>query len=222
MNSSKKLVKKIAALLIGFVFLFPFSIFAQDGEALFKNTCGACHTIGKGRLVGPDLSGVTTKRSEEWLLKWVKSSTTFIASGDADAKAIFTEFSSIPMPDVKLSEVEIKAVLTYISGKNPATVAKADAPKVTTAEASAPPVDDGNHALLFENPLMYLYIILFVMVAAVGYSLLNAKRVLERNGKSLNFSLLAARSMAGHSKIISVLFFAIVIAAIYFAIHYGK
>ncbi|MBK6892875.1 MAG: c-type cytochrome [Flavobacteriales bacterium] len=35
---------------------------AQDGEKIFKQNCGACHMIGR-RLVGPDLTGITDKRS---------------------------------------------------------------------------------------------------------------------------------------------------------------
>jgi len=31
------------------------TIYAQDGAELFRNNCGACHTVGKGKLVGPDL-----------------------------------------------------------------------------------------------------------------------------------------------------------------------
>jgi hypothetical protein len=39
---------------------------AREGEQIFVEKCTACHTIGKGRLVGPDLSGVTTRREESW------------------------------------------------------------------------------------------------------------------------------------------------------------
>ena len=52
---------------------------AQDaGEQLFQTTCFACHTIGGGRLVGPDLAGVHELRSQEWLEQFVLSSQTMI------------------------------------------------------------------------------------------------------------------------------------------------
>ena len=35
------------------------------GQALFVKTCGGCHTVGKGRRVGPDLTGVTTRRTRD-------------------------------------------------------------------------------------------------------------------------------------------------------------
>lgn len=120
--------------------LFLFSInatHAQDGEAIFKQNCSACHKVGGGRLVGPDLAGVTTKRTEEWLLKWTRSSQTFIKSGDADAKAIYEEYSSIMMPDQTISDDDIKAIYTYIAGKSEAATAAAPAVAETPANASA-------------------------------------------------------------------------------------
>ncbi len=47
---------------------------ASEGQDLYKTTCAACHTIGKGRLVGPDLLNVTEKRDQEWLVAFIKSS----------------------------------------------------------------------------------------------------------------------------------------------------
>lgn len=52
-----------------------FNLTAQtSGEEIFKSTCAACHTVNKGRLVGPDLSGVYLIRDNEWLIKFTRSS----------------------------------------------------------------------------------------------------------------------------------------------------
>ena len=109
---NKNLMKSI--LLIVGIFLFANGR-ADEGEQLFNRTCAACHTIGKGRLVGPDLSGINQKRSKEWLVQFIKSSTTVIKSGDADALAIFKEYNSLMMPDVDYSEAQIVSILNYIS-----------------------------------------------------------------------------------------------------------
>ncbi|MBI4607901.1 MAG: cytochrome c [Candidatus Rokubacteria bacterium] len=37
-----------------------------EGQAIFQEKCVSCHTIGGGRLVGPDLQGVTARRDREW------------------------------------------------------------------------------------------------------------------------------------------------------------
>jgi len=104
---------KTLLLIIG---IFAFTILsAGEGEDLFKKTCAACHTIGQGRLVGPDLKNVTEKRSQDWLISFIKSSTKKINSGDADAKAIFDEYNKLLMPDNNYTDAQVLAVLNYIS-----------------------------------------------------------------------------------------------------------
>lgn len=76
--------------------------------------CAACHKVGGGRLIGPDLAGVTERRSEEWLLSFIRDSAAFIKSGDADAVAIFEEYAKFPMPPNPLTDAEIRAVLAHI------------------------------------------------------------------------------------------------------------
>lgn len=95
--------------------LLNLKINAQDAAALFK-PCSVCHSIGKGRMVGPDLSGITAKRSEDWLIKFIQSSKSVIASGDADAVAIAKEFNNTPMPDNVLTAQQIKSILVFIDG----------------------------------------------------------------------------------------------------------
>lgn len=105
---------------------------AQGGEATFKQNCAACHSIGKGRLVGPDLKDVASRRKEAWIIKFVKGSQAFIKSGDADAKALFEEYKMI-MPDQNLKDDEIKGVIAYITeqggGATSAAAPTAEAPK---------------------------------------------------------------------------------------------
>ncbi len=56
------------------LFSFSFNTYASDGEQIFKSTgCTACHTIGGGKLVGPDLQGVLDRRSEDEIIKFVQN-----------------------------------------------------------------------------------------------------------------------------------------------------
>lgn len=87
---------------------------AQSGEELFNSTCVACHTIGKGRLVGPDLKDINNKRDTQWSIEFIRESQAMIKNGDSDAIAIFDEFSKITMPDNDLSDDQIQSILTYI------------------------------------------------------------------------------------------------------------
>lgn len=86
----------------------------NSGEELFKSTCAACHTIGKGRMVGPDLTGIYDQKSAEWLVGFIRSSQTMIKAGDPDAVAIFNEYNKIPMPDNPFSDEQILGILDYI------------------------------------------------------------------------------------------------------------
>ena len=114
---------------------------AQDpGEQVFNTTCFACHTIGGGRLIGPDLAGVHEKRSQEWLEEFVKSSQSMINAGDAEAVALFEEYNSLLMPDAVASEEQVRQVLSYIkfqsSGDASSTVASAIEPVAPPEPAS--------------------------------------------------------------------------------------
>ncbi len=119
---------------IAIFFISTITLQAQNGEQIFKNSCAACHTVGGGKRVGPDLVGMSTKRSEAWLIKWIKSSQTLIESGDPDAIAAFEAYNKVPMPDQNLSDVEIKEVIDYINTKSSA----AEVPVAATAAISEP------------------------------------------------------------------------------------
>ncbi len=106
--------------------------YSQDGADLFRTNCGACHTVGKGKLVGPDLKGVQDRHNEEWIIKWVKGSQAMVKSGDKDAVKLFADNSSIPMPDQSLADNDIKAILTFIKTEGaPVTAAAAPASGAT-------------------------------------------------------------------------------------------
>ncbi|MDY0343052.1 MAG: c-type cytochrome [Lentimicrobium sp.] len=123
MNKGKM---KTILLIVG-IFLFS-TVKADEGEQLFTKTCTACHTIGKGRLVGPDLLNVNEKQSQEWLIAFIQSSTTVIKSGDKDAVAIFEEYNRIPMPDNPYTDAQVIAILNYIRQQGGAAGGEQSAP----------------------------------------------------------------------------------------------
>jgi cytochrome c2 len=88
----------------------------DQGQKNFQTLCSVCHTIGGGRLVGPDLQGVSERRSEGWIIRFVQHSQELVAARDPDAVALFQEFNRIPMPDQPLSDEEIRGIIGYIRG----------------------------------------------------------------------------------------------------------
>lgn len=116
------------------------SIMAQDGSTLFKQNCGMCHKLGT-RLVGPDLTGVTQRRTKEWLHKFIKSSQSLVKSGDKDANTIFNEFGQTIMPDQNVTDDQIDNILKYIeenSSTSTATQEKSTEPE----KPAAPEISD--------------------------------------------------------------------------------
>lgn len=91
--------------------------FSQDaGEQIFNNKCLSCHTIGQGRLIGPDLRGVTEKRDRKWLVEVIQSTRRLIKKNDETVRKLVAEYGLI-MPDSELSDQEILSVLSHIQKK---------------------------------------------------------------------------------------------------------
>ncbi len=82
---------------------------AVAGKAIFDQRCAACHTIGGGPLVGPDLAGATEGRDTAWLHAWITDPAAF-AEIDADAAEILTG----GMPALGLSSTDVDDVITYL------------------------------------------------------------------------------------------------------------
>ena len=111
--------RKLSTLLAVFIFLFSASTLqafegdAKNGKKLFKSNCASCHKLDK-KLVGPALTGVTDKYSEEWLKKWIRNNAELRASGDEDAIAIFEEYNgSVMSAFPTLSDQDIFDILQY-------------------------------------------------------------------------------------------------------------
>src|SRR3972149_2644276 len=88
----------------------------DQGQQNFQTLCSVCHTVGGGRLVGPDLQGVSERRSEGWIIRFVQHSQELVKAGDPDAVALFQEFNGIPMPDQPLSDEEIRGIVRDLTG----------------------------------------------------------------------------------------------------------
>ena len=87
---------------------------AVKGKFDFESKCLACHSIGQGRKLGPDLLGVTGRRSSAWLTKWLKSPEKMLET-DADARAMLKEYAGVPMPNQNLSDAEIRQYIRYFA-----------------------------------------------------------------------------------------------------------
>ena len=98
------------------------------GQALFVKTCGACHTVGKGRQVGPDLTGVTTRRTRDWLVSYIMEPEKVRAKRDPAALSLAAQYPTVRMPNLGLSELDSGDVLAYIDAMTYAANAEKASP----------------------------------------------------------------------------------------------
>jgi len=66
----------------------------------FKKLCISCHTIGGGRIVGPDLKNVVERQDRAWLVRFITDPQSVLASGDAYAMKLKEEARGVVMPTV--------------------------------------------------------------------------------------------------------------------------
>lgn len=131
----------ISALLI-LISLVGFKVQAQDdGQQLFQ-VCSACHTIGKGKLIGPDLQGVTDRLDRDWLKPFIKNSQEVIDGGDEYAVKQFEAYNKIPMPPNDLTDEQLDVLLDYITNYDPNAAVSPTAEAVSEDPTEQQAVDE--------------------------------------------------------------------------------
>lgn len=108
----------------------------QKGAALFQSKCSKCHTVGKGDRVGPDLKGVTVRRSPEWLAAFIAKPSAMLDS-DPEAKKLLEKFNGVRMADFNLPAAQVTGLIEYLeavsagpSGPEVEAVLAEDAPEL--------------------------------------------------------------------------------------------
>ncbi len=112
------------------------------GEYTFRNHCAACHTVGNGPHIGPDLAGVTKTRDRSWLAKFIFAPDKLLAEGDPIAKELFEKYKSVRMPNLALSHEDVSVLIDYLAKQDAeaATPAPAAASASPSSSAAAEPV----------------------------------------------------------------------------------
>jgi protein SCO1 len=115
----------------------------RPGEALYRKVCAACHTIGVGDRVGPDLRGVTQRRDRAWLASYIRDPGRLRAQKDPVALELAAKFPAVRMPVIGLAEVDAADLINYLETQNA---------RLDEAGTSSPPLGhDHNHDHQGEN-----------------------------------------------------------------------
>ena len=194
---------KSCILLLTVLFSFTFQVSAQsDGAAIFKANCTACHMIGGGRLVGPDLQGITEKRTKDWLKKWINSSSELIASGDADAIAIFEEYNKVAMTNFYFSDEDSEALYAYLENPPIEEVAVLAVNEIVAEEG----MKDSTKMMIV---LLILLLLVFVLTSVKN----SLKESLGQKTETVSQTLISQKNLF-FSKIINKLFVGFFIAIV--------
>jgi protein SCO1 len=86
------------------------------GKYLFGRDCVACHTIGHGDHIGPDLLGVTRRRSRDWLVKEIQRPEELLNQQDPTAVALLGKYR-LRMPDLRVTDDERDLLIAYIEAQ---------------------------------------------------------------------------------------------------------
>jgi protein SCO1/2 len=98
----------------------------SKGEALFRTRCSACHVIGPGDGLtrsGPNLQGVVEWRDRAWLERWIREPDRMLVEGDSLALTLFESYQRVPMPNMRLNELEVAAVIEFMQEESERTLA---------------------------------------------------------------------------------------------------
>jgi protein SCO1/2 len=86
----------------------------DKGQYLFTTRCAACHTIGNGDKIGPDLLGVTNVRERAWLNRIITEPDKLIDEQDPIAMALFKKYKEVRMPRLNLAEEDVNTLIDFM------------------------------------------------------------------------------------------------------------
>jgi len=75
-------LRRVISLVLAGIWILPQASGAQEAVGTFRQSCMSCHTVGGGRLVGPDLKNVEERRDRAWLVGFIMDPKGVLASGD--------------------------------------------------------------------------------------------------------------------------------------------
>ncbi len=114
----------------------------EKGGTLFRTTCAACHTVGKGDNIGPDLAGVTRVRDRKWLARFIMEPDKMLSEKDPIATALYKKYNEIAMPSLKLSDQDAQTLVSFLEARDKemdrehgSEVAPKDSPKISSGSS---------------------------------------------------------------------------------------
>jgi protein SCO1/2 len=90
----------------------------ERGGYLFETRCAACHTIGEGDGLGPDLRGVTAARTRTWLTAMISAPSDLLSNNDPIATALFAKYKRLRMPNLRMGASDVNTLIDYLAERD--------------------------------------------------------------------------------------------------------
>jgi mono/diheme cytochrome c family protein len=87
-------------LLLAAAAVLPGMLAGQDPSGFFAQNCASCHTVGGGRLTGPDLKNVEQRKDRAWLVQFMTAPGAMLDRGDPYALRLKEEARGVVMPNI--------------------------------------------------------------------------------------------------------------------------
>ncbi|HZS52026.1 MAG TPA: cytochrome c, partial [Bryobacterales bacterium] len=92
---------------------------AQQAADFFRQNCTSCHTIGGGRITGPDLKNVEQRKDRPWLVRFLQNPKAMIDSNDPYAVELQQQARGVIMPTIPgMTPVVAQALLDLIEAES--------------------------------------------------------------------------------------------------------
>lgn len=91
---------------------------SDKGRYIFTTQCAACHTIGHGDKIGPDLLGVTNVRDHSWLERFIATPDKVLAEKDPIAVALHKKYNGVNMPNLRMSDEDLHLLMDFLVRQN--------------------------------------------------------------------------------------------------------
>jgi protein SCO1/2 len=92
----------------------------DPGQYVFATHCAACHSIGQGDRIGPDLAGVTTRRDRGWLSRFIADPDKLLDEKDPITVDLFNRYKHVRMPNLRLADADVDAVIAFLQKQSTA------------------------------------------------------------------------------------------------------
>jgi protein SCO1 len=112
----------------------------QAGSAMFTKLCAGCHTVGGGDRVGPDLDGLTLRRSRAWIGEFLMDPIKMRGRQDPIALALAAKYPGVRMPYLQIHESDAADLISYIDAHS-----KEQQPRIALEDLYALTTQDGGH-----------------------------------------------------------------------------